>query len=113
MKAMQWSMAVVFVIFGALQINDPDPEYWASWYFCLALLCILDARNRISRFVWLLPVFIGCIWLWFIWPEQWQGFAFREGMHNVHVEQARESGGLIISILIAFLSFRFRSSKSK
>lgn len=110
MKIFRYSIALMFVLFGAVQFNDPDPEYWASWYFALALLCVLDARGKLSRFVWLLPVIIGLVWLMRIWPEAWEGLGLGDGlqMKTDNVERARESGGLIISVLLSLFFFRFR-----
>jgi hypothetical protein len=109
MKVLQWSLAVIYVIFGLLQLNDPDPEIWGTWYFCLALLCMMDARGRMSRWVWLLPLLIAVVWVMRIWPESWEGFAFKEGMHNDNIEQAREAGGLIICAIFSAIFFKFRS----
>jgi len=110
MRILQYSLAFVFLIFGVVQFNDPDPEWWVSWYFGLSLLCVLDALGRMSRWMWMLPVALGSIWLISIWPEAWEGFGLGEGlqMKNDNIERARESGGLLISLLAAYVFFRWR-----
>ena len=115
MRILQYSLAFVFLVFGVVQFNDPDPEWWVSWYFGLSLLCVIDALGRMSRWMWMLPVVLGTVWLISIWPEAWEGFGLGEGlqMKNDNVERARESGGLLISILVAYLFFRWRRMTAK
>lgn len=110
MNRFRYSIAFMFLLFGVVQFNDPDPEYWASWYLSLTLLCVLDARDKLSRYVWLIPVLIGLVWLLRIWPEAWEGLGLGDGMKmkTDNVERARESGGLILSVLFSLFFFRFR-----
>ncbi|MFN7300885.1 MAG: transmembrane 220 family protein [Bacteroidota bacterium] len=110
MRILQYSLAFVFLVFGVVQFNDPDPEWWVSWYFGLSLLCVLDALGRMSRWMWMLPVVLGTVWLISIWPEAWEGLGLGEGlqMKNDNIERARESGGLLISILASYAFFRWR-----
>ena len=110
MRILQYSLAFVFLVFGVVQFNDPDPEWWVRWYFGLSLLCVLDALGRMSRWMWMLPLALGTVWLISIWPEAWEGFGLGEGlqMKNDNIERARESGGLLISILASYAFFRWR-----
>jgi hypothetical protein len=87
-------MAVIFVIFAALQINDPDPYVWIPIYLYAALLSILFYRDKVPA--WLLwvsaAVFLaGAIYMW---PEHWQGVALQHGMKTIDIEHGRESLGL-------------------
>jgi len=46
MKILNIFFCVVFVIFAALQYNDPDPYVWIPIYMYAAVLCALAASNR-------------------------------------------------------------------
>ena len=46
MKILNIFFCIVFVIFAALQYNDPDPYVWIPIYMYAAVLCALAATNR-------------------------------------------------------------------
>ena len=46
MKVFNGFMMVVFVVFAALQYNDPDPEKWVPLYLYAALICWWAIRQR-------------------------------------------------------------------
>jgi hypothetical protein len=46
MKIFNIIFVVLFVIFAALQYNDPDPYIWMPIYLYAAALCWLAARNK-------------------------------------------------------------------
>jgi hypothetical protein len=46
MKIFNIICVILFVIFAALQYNDPDPYVWIPIYLYTAVLCWLAARNK-------------------------------------------------------------------
>jgi hypothetical protein len=46
MKIFNIIFAVIFVIFAALQYNDPDPYLWIPIYLYAAVLCWLASRGK-------------------------------------------------------------------
>ena len=46
MKIFNIVFAILFVIFAALQYNDPDPYIWIPIYLYAAVLCLLAARKK-------------------------------------------------------------------
>ncbi len=46
MKLFNLIFAFLFVLFAALQYNDPDPYLWVPIYMYAAVLCWLAFRNR-------------------------------------------------------------------
>ena len=47
MRVFNWFFIVVFIIFAALQYNDPDPYIWVPIYLYAAFLCWLSIRKKI------------------------------------------------------------------
>ena len=46
MKAFNYFFCAVFIVFAALQYNDPDPYLWIPIYLYAAVLCYLAAKGR-------------------------------------------------------------------
>ena len=46
MKIFNYSFAIIFLIFAALQYNDPDPFLWIPIYLYPTYLCLQAARNQ-------------------------------------------------------------------
>src|SRR5688500_17958748 len=46
MKIFNIIFAILFVIFAALQYNDPDPFIWMPIYLYAAVLCWMASRNK-------------------------------------------------------------------
>lgn len=87
-------MALVFIVFAALQYNDPDPYIWIPIYLSVVLLLILGMNRKIGSgllFGAALVFLIGAIYMW---PEHWEGVALNNGMKTRFIEEGRESLGL-------------------
>ena len=50
MKAFNFVVAAVFLVFAAIQLNDPDPLYWIGVYAGTAGVALARAFGRQSRF---------------------------------------------------------------
>lgn len=103
-KTLALAFAFLFVVFAAVQYNDPDPQVWVPIYGFAAMACIM-AFARIGQ-VW----FFGLMALGYgvaavyQWPPAFEGFLLNEvGMKTVNIELARESGGLAICALAMVL----------
>lgn len=96
-------MALVFVVFAAVQYNDPDPAVWIPIYLYLTVLSVLFYRGQVP--VWLIWVsalayLAGALYMW---PEHWEGVALQNGMKTIFIEQGRESLGLGIGFVTLVL----------
>ncbi len=49
MVIFNYIFTVVFIVFGLLQINDPDPYVWIPIYGVVALICFFNARKKYDR----------------------------------------------------------------
>ncbi|MFM1928952.1 MAG: hypothetical protein RL387_280 [Bacteroidota bacterium] len=45
MKTFNYLFTLIFIIFAALQYNDPDPFLWIPIYLYPAFICFQEARN--------------------------------------------------------------------
>lgn len=97
MKTLALTFAVLFVLFAAVQYNDPDPQVWIPIYAFAAMACVMAyaGLGRPWFFTLMALVYAGtAIWQW---PPAFEGFLLDEmGMKTVNIELAREAGGLAI-----------------
>lgn len=92
---------VVFLLFAALQYNDPDPQVWVSIYGLAAAACFM-AWAGLARW-WFLAIMalFYLVAAVYQWPPVFEGFLFSEvGMRSLNIELAREAGGLAITALV-------------
>lgn len=87
---------LLFTLFAALQYNDPDPQVWIPIYGFAALACLMayTGMGRPWFFILMAMIYVGAAA--YQWPPIFHGFAFGEGMRDMNIELARESGGLVI-----------------
>lgn len=103
-------LGICFIVFAALQYNDPDAVPWIATYLAAAILSFLTAFNRISRAVLLLAFVAFAVGAVYFWPEQWEGLAIGGGDIQ-NIEEARESLGLALCSL-TMLGYAFLSKSS-
>lgn len=114
----------MFVVFAALQYNDPDPVQWMTMYGLAAIACGLVAgRARIDFRLPLAVAIAALIWMLIDLPDVVghksfiDGMRLGEGMMDPQTEVSREVGGLIIVALamlpISIASFRSRPHRNK
>ena len=49
MKIFNFFFVIVFIVFAALQYNDPDPYIWVPLYLYAALLCWLATKKKFNK----------------------------------------------------------------
>ena len=91
-------LAVLFMIFAWVQINDPDPWMWFSLYLINAFT-LMGAANQKTSTILSSAFFTACVISAYIhWPPTFDGFAGNMSQ-NPHIELARESAGLLLIAL--------------
>ena len=99
-KALPLTFAGLFVLFAALQYNDPDPQVWVPIYGFAAMACIMAYAQIGKAWFFGLMALIYAVAAAYQWPPAFEGFLLNEiGMKTVNIELARESGGLLICAL--------------
>ncbi len=123
MKFVYLTLAVIFLLFAAVQYNDPDPMIWIVIYGYMAGVCMLAAFNYIRRELLLAAGAIYLIYALFLTPAfiTWltsddRAALFDEfaKMQFPYIEETREFLGLVIclsALLTIFLHQRKRTQK--
>ena len=108
MRILNITFAVIFVLFAALQYNDPDPYIWGPIYLYAAWLCWQAAKGRYYPKAYILGLVaygIYAAWLFFdtdgvwSWATQHQRENLVQTMkaEKPWIEETREFGGLLIA----------------
>lgn len=120
MKIFNLFLAALFVVFAAVQFNDPDPWGWAAMYFFVAGICAFAAFGRYHRWGLLGGLAIVLIWAATLAPDfiHWtqMGAPTITGQMKAtepHIELTREFLGLLIcGAVLLFQYVRMRRAEN-
>ena len=104
-----WTL--LFLLFAFWQWNDPDPLIWISIYGFAALMSALSAAGRFYLPLLAFGVFFGFAGFLYIYPgavSEWIAQELQQqdlSMKTQHMEEARESFGLLLVSAIMGLAF--------
>jgi Transmembrane family 220, helix len=124
MKIFNWFFIITFVIFAALQYNDPDPYVWVPIYLYAAYLCWLSIRKKFSpQAYWIGFVVYGAYALYKMFDENglidWmtkhngQNIAETMKAETPWVEETREFFGLVIVIVVLLINYIYLNRLKK
>ena len=112
MKVLNLVLAVMFIVFAFVQINDPDPVLWILIYGVMAVACVLAAFGYYytkARLV-ILVAFIAYSFVFFSGVAEWMGsenksllFDDIAKMQYPYIEESREFLGLFICICVLIM----------
>ena len=116
MKLFNYCFTVIFVLFAALQYNDPDPWLWMPIYLYAAVLCWLYARGRYYPKAYLAGTAAYLIYtFWLVFTKDgvidWYNEHHAENLvqtmkaEKPWIEDTREFGGLLILILVLLTDY--------
>lgn len=105
----------IFILFAALQYNDPDPYVWMPIYLYAAFLCYQAIKKGYNSNLYLLGfiVYTGyAAYLFFDktgvldWAEEHQAENIVQTMKATKpwIEETREFGGLAIILMVMLLN---------
>ena len=111
MKIFNLVAAILFVLFAALQYNDPDPYIWIPIYVVSAYVCFQTYKGKFDRFShWIIVAFclIYAVRLMIdpngviAWFKEHDAENLVQSMKATKpwIEQTREFGGLLIILLV-------------
>lgn len=125
MKAVNLLLAVMFMAFAFVQINDPDPVLWIIIYGAMAAICIMAAFRFYLRpfIIGLLVAYVAYSLMFFNGVIEWlkqddKSVLFDDIMKMQHpfIEESREFLGLMICIIVLVihlvLSYRSQSART-
>lgn len=124
MKIFNFFFVFVFIVFAALQYNDPDPYVWMPLYLYAALLCWLAIRKKFNpKAYWLGFAVYGAYAIYKIFDENglvdWirkhhaQNIAETMKAETPWVEESREFFGLVIMIVVLAINYFYLTKYHK
>jgi len=121
MRAINFVLAIMFLVFAFLQVNDPDPVLWILIYGSMSVVCIMAIFEYYQKKLLVFQAILFLVYGFILLPGvgEWLrqdhlSILFDEGMKMQYpfVEQSREFLGLVICLLV--LTFYFiRSARKK
>jgi general stress protein CsbA len=115
---------IVFILFAAVQYNDPDPYIWMPIYLYAALLCWLAVRNKYFPRAYLLGIAVYAayaiykffdqngVWDW-ITKHHEANIASTMKAEQPWIEETREFFGLVILIVVLLIDYLYAKRKGR
>ena len=124
MKIFNLIFCFLFVVFAALQYNDPDPYVWVPIYMYTSVLCWLAARNRYYLKAYLLGILFYALYaiykvfdanglLDWIKLHHSENIAETMKAEQPWIEESREFFGLLILIVVLAINYFVAKKKLK
>jgi hypothetical protein len=116
MKIFNLVFGILFILFAALQYNDPDPYIWIPIYLYSAVLCFLAFRKKYFPAAYLFGVVIYAgyaiykffdengVWDW-ITKHHAANIADTMKAEQPWIEETREFFGLVILIFVLLIDY--------
>lgn len=113
MRIFSYIIGFVFLLFGLVQLNDPDALIWVTAYFIPSMVSFAFTHRKINS-LFLVVLFIAyLIAAIAMFPPSFQEWIHTEekaksvGMKLPGIEEARESMGLFLcAMVLAFFSLK-------
>jgi hypothetical protein len=108
-KIINFLLAVMFLVFAYLQLNDPDPIVWIPIYGVMAVVCVLAMFHYYPRAILFSLVIFYTLYSFFYIPgvKEWlaqddksQLFSNVAKMEHPFIEESREFLGLMINVAV-------------
>jgi uncharacterized membrane protein len=109
MKILWFILAIMFLVFAFLQINDPDPVVWILIYGAMAVTCVLAMFKMYypKIMIALAVIYVGYSILlvpgliaWWRAPNRSLLFDDLAKMEHLYIEESREFLGLMICLFV-------------
>jgi Transmembrane family 220, helix len=116
MKLLNLILSILFVIFAALQYNDPDPFIWIPIYLFAAFLCWRAYKGIHHRSLYAVAIGIYLLYAVYLifdkngvisWASEHAAESLVHSMkaEKPWIEETREFGGLVILIVAMAINF--------
>ena len=124
MKVFNIIFCLIFIVFAALQYNDPDPYLWIPIYMYTSVLCWLAARKRYFTKAYLLGIVVYSVYaVYKVFDPNglldWINLHYAESIAKTMkaeqpwIEESREFFGLIILIVVLSVNYFVAKKKRK
>ena len=116
MKVFNLIFCVLFILFAALQYNDPDPYIWIPLYLFAAVLCWLAFRRKYYPRLYLAGIIVYTLYAAYLffskdgmldWMREHQAENIAQEMKATKpwIEATREVMGLVIMIVVLCINY--------
>src|SRR6476620_924188 len=123
MKLFNFLFIILFVLFAALQYNDPDPYIWIPIYGYAAVLCWFAFKGKYYPRAYTIGITVFLAYALFLvftkngvieWATEHHAENLVQTMkaEKPWIEDTREFGGLVILITVLLINY-FHSKKRK
>lgn len=121
MRVFNFLLALMFLVFAFLQVNDPDPVIWILLYGAMSVVCVMAIFESYNRKLLVALMMLYSVYCYFLWPgvSEWlqqedRSVLFDDVMKMdlPYIEESREFLGLVISMVVV-LFYLVRSYRSR
>ena len=115
-KSLNLLFLLSYTLSALVQFNDPDSGVWIAIYLAAALMCLLQASQRLPSSVPVLLLLISLAWIATLLPSL-GNTSLAEIFESISmktraVEEAREIGGLaLVSLWSGWLTYQIFRKK--
>lgn len=124
MKVFNVFFCLVFILFAALQYNDPDPYIWMPIYLYTAVFCWLAFRNKFYPGAYLTGIAVYAVYALYkvfdtnglidwITKHHEENIAATMKAEKPWIEETREFFGLVILIVVLLINYFYAKRKIK
>ncbi|RTL58742.1 MAG: hypothetical protein EKK37_10470 [Sphingobacteriales bacterium] len=124
MKIFNITWAVLFVLFAALQYNDPDPYVWVPIYLYGAFMCWKAARQQFYPKAYIAGILVYAVYaLYKVFDQNglidWIKLHHAENIAETMkaekpwIEESREFFGLLILIVVLLINWFYAKWKMR
>ena len=124
MKIFNIFFCFAFIVFAALQYNDPDPYLWVPIYLYAAALCFQPSRNKFYPKAYLIGIAVYAVYALYKvfdanglidWIQLHDAENIAETMkaEKPWVEESREFFGLVILIVVLAIDLFYARKRKK
>lgn len=112
-KILSLAFTLLFLVFAAVQYNDPDWIVWVYAYLLPAYISFSALRNRFNKGLIAAVCIAALLGAVTFFPYgHFEGVALKQGMKTIEIELARESLGLgivFVAMIIHLIQAYVRS----
>jgi phage-related holin len=124
MKIFNLIFCILFILFAALQYNDPDPYVWIPIYMYAAVLCWMAFRGKYFRGAYIFGViaYLAYAVLLFFEKDGVLDWLNKHDAENIAgsmkaekpwIEDTREFFGLFILIIVLLIDYFYSKRKKR
>lgn len=124
MKVFNIFFIVVFIVFAALQYNDPDPYVWMPIYLYAAFICYLAVKGIYNRLLYIIGFVVYGLYAAYLFFDPSGVLSWMNNHHSENIaqtmqalkpwiEETREFFGLVILIFVLLINLIWLSKNRK